>query len=144
MSSTDGPGGSDWLGNLRDNLRDVLPDADRSDTTTVIEVRGASPVQRADLVTRLESEHERPVFRLTPGDLVAAPHERAAAALRLLDAAEVAGAIPMLDAVDDLLPDRAAAVALEDRLRTFPGVVVLSNHGPSRLAAVVTKSLHPE
>ncbi len=144
MSTHDRPADRGWLGTLRDNLRDVLPRGAGADTTTVIEVRGASPSQRAELVQRLEQEHDRPVFRLAVGDLAAPPERRAVAALRLLDAAQVAGAIPMLDAVDDLVPDRATIVALEDRLRTFPGLVVLVNRGPSRLAAVVTATLQPD
>ena len=142
MSNPSSPG-SDWLEALRDGLPDAFPRGERANASTIIEVRGADPVQRAEVVRRLEQEHDRPVFRLAASDLVAPPHKRAAACLRLLDAAEVAGAIPMLDAVDELVVDRAAAVALEDRLRGFPGVVVVSSHGPSRLAAVVDRSIHP-
>lgn len=144
MSITDGPARSAWLRTLRDSLRDVLSTGDRTDVGQVIEVRGAGPSQRAELVENLEADYDRQVFQMAASDLVAPPHERAAAALRLLDAALAAGAIPMLDAVDDLVPDRAAIVALEDRLRDFPGVVVLSNEEPSKLRRVVDQAIRPE
>lgn len=141
MSGSGIPTDGGLLGRVRDAVRDRLERPRGSKAGTVIEVRGAGPDDRAALAAKLQDEHERPVFRLSPEDLVAAPHDRAAAVLRLLDAAEVAGAIPMLDAADHLVTDRAAAIGLEERLRSFPGLVVIATDGVSPLQAVVTQTI---
>lgn len=141
MSGTGIPIDGGLLGRFRDAVRDRLERARGDGPGGVIEVRGAGPVERAALVAELEQDHERPVFRLSPEDLVAPPHARAAAALRLLDAAEAAGAIPMLDAADHLVTDRAAAIGLEERLRSFPGLVVIATDGLSPLQAVVDQTI---
>lgn len=113
------------------------------DPGTVIEVRGTSAVQRTALVKRLQDEHDRPVFRLAPEDLVAAPHDRAAAVLRLLDAAEVAGAIPLLEAAETLAPDPAAAIGIKERLHAFRGLVVIATDGPSAFKELVADTVQP-
>lgn len=95
------------------------------DPGRVVVVTGRTPAELDRLAAKLATGHDAPVFRLAPEDLVAPPHGRIAAVLRLLDAAEVAGAVAMVDAADAVAPDRAAEIGLAQRLANHRGVVVL-------------------
>lgn len=68
---------------------------------------------------------DRPLFRLSPEDLAAPPVRRTAALLALVDAAQVAGAVLLVDAAETLAPDPAAAAAVRLRLGDWDGGVVL-------------------
>lgn len=113
----------------------------------IMRVPGTDTKSRARLAERLAAEHDVPVFRLAVQDLVAAPHVRMAAVLALLDAADVAGGIAMLDAADHLAPDPAAQVGLDERLQSSEGIVVLLSDrtGPTGLfAGVVDHDVQPD
>lgn len=138
-----GPGpdpGGGILARLREILGERLARARADeDPNTVIEVRSAGTTEFEAFVTRLEAEHDLPVFRLALADLAAPPGQRVLAALRLLDAAEVGGAIPLLEVANHLADDPAGVVALATRLRAFPGLVVIATDAPSPLGEVVDR-----
>lgn len=102
------------------------------DPGTVLAVVGTTPAELDRLAATLSTDHEAPVFRLAPEDLAAPPHQRMAAVLALLDAAEVAGAVAMVDAANHVAPDRAAEIGLAQRLAHHRGVVVLVGDLPNR------------
>lgn len=129
--------GTGIMAGLREVLDERLARVRADDPTTIIEVRSTSALELDGFVTQLQDVRDLPVYRLALADLAAAPHERVRAALRLLDAAEIAGAIPLLEAANHLAADPAGVVAMTERLRAFPGLVVLATDAPSPLHAVV-------
>lgn len=115
-----------------DAIGDLFDGRGSDDPGTVLAVVGTTPDDRDRLAASLAKDHDAPVFRLAPEDLVAPPYERMAAVLRLLDAAEVAGAVAMVDAANHLAPDRAAEIGLAERLARHRGLVVLVGDLPGR------------
>lgn len=123
--SDSSPTGVPGLSVVIDAIGELVDRRAVDDPGRVVAVGGTTPSELDRLAATLATAHEVPVFRLAPEDLVAPPYDRMAAVLRLLDAAEVAGAVALVDAADGLAPDRAAEIGLAQRLANHRGVVVL-------------------